>query len=151
MIVPHRATAMRADADALARGGAIRAAIEVRASRDAFVRETRESRSMIIHSFNASKNVGIGGRIDRETDRTRVRRRRAMDGRKGRRARVPVTRSIERNVDWVGDARGMIDDGERMMDREDNDEIFREGGERRTDGATRTEGCVRERARERED
>jgi len=45
----------------------------------------------------------------------------------------------------------MIDDGERMMDREDNDEIFREGGERRTDGATRTEGCVRERARERED
>jgi hypothetical protein len=74
-----------------------------------------------------------------------------MDGRKGRRARVPVTRSIERNVDRVGDARGMIDDWERMMDREDNDEIFRDGGERRTDGGRRTEGCVRERARERED
>lgn len=82
MIVPHRATAMRADADALARGGAIRAAIEVRASRDAFVRETRESRSFDDDSFiHRIVSVGIGGRIDRETDRTRVRRRRAMDGR----------------------------------------------------------------------
>jgi len=62
---------------------------------------------------------------------------------------VFVTTSIERAVDRVGDARGI--DWERMMDREDNDEIFREGGDGRTDGGRRTEGCVRERARERED
>lgn len=74
-----------------------------------------------------------------------------MDGGEGRRARVFVTASIESVVDRVGDARGMIDDWERMMDREDNDEIFREGGDGRTDGGRRTEGCVRERARERED
>jgi len=74
-----------------------------------------------------------------------------MDGGEGRRARVFVTTSIESVVDRVGDARGMIDDWERMMDREDNDEIFRDGGDGRTDGGRRTEGCVRERARERED
>lgn len=74
-----------------------------------------------------------------------------MDGGEGRRARVCATASIESVVDRVGDARGMIDDWERMMDREDNDEIFRDGGDGRTDGGRRTEGCVRERARERED
>jgi hypothetical protein len=67
-----------------------------------------------------------------------------MDGGEGRRARVFVTTSIESVVDRVGDARGMIDDWERVMDREDNDEIFRDGGERR-DGRRWTDGgtCAR--------
>lgn len=64
-----------------------------------------------------------------------------MDGGEGRRARVCATASIESVVDRVGDARGMIDDWERMMDREDNDEIFRDG-ERRTDGRRWTDGGV---------